>query len=224
MLEYFQFDSKKITPEEWDNFVENSDNGTMFSKRKFLSYHAKDKFKDKSIYVTKDGKLHSVFTAALIERDGKKILSSHPGASYGGFVYNSELNFREAHDLVDMMLEHAKNVKADRIQLTLAPIIYQTKYSNYLDFALVRNGFQYLKREVSSVVQLDFDPDQLLNTYRAEARTATKKALKKGVEIVETERFDEYYEILKKNLKLRHGVNPAHTLEELEKSKKSFSI
>ena len=222
MLEYFQFDNKKVTSEEWDDFVEHSDNGTMFSKRKFLSYHAKDKFNDKSIYITKDGKLHSVFTAALIERDGQKILSSHPGASYGGFVYNSELNFKEAHDLVDIMIEHAKSVKADRIQLTLAPIIYQTKYSNYLDFALVRNGFQYLKREVSSVVQLDFEPDQLLNTYRAEARTATKKALKKGVEIVETERFDEYYEILKKNLKLRHGVNPAHTLEELKKVKNLF--
>jgi lipid II:glycine glycyltransferase (peptidoglycan interpeptide bridge formation enzyme) len=71
-------------------------------------------------------------------------------------------------------------------------------------------------------VQLDFNPDELLNTYRAEARTATKKALKKGVEIVETDRFDEYYEILKKNLKLRHGVSPAHTLEELKKLKKMF--
>ena len=93
MLEYFQFDNKKVTSEEWDEFVEQSDNGTMFSKRRFLSYHDKNKFNDKSIYITKDGKLHSVFTAALIERDGKKILSSHPGASYGGFAYNSELNF-----------------------------------------------------------------------------------------------------------------------------------
>lgn len=222
MLEYFQFDGKKVSFEEWDAFVDNSDNGTMFSKRKFLSYHAKDKFEDKSIFITKDGKLHSVFTAALIEREGKKILSSHPGASYGGFVYKSELNFKDAHDLVDILLGHAKNLKADRIQLTLAPIIYQTKYSNYIDFALVRNGFQYLKREVSSIVQLDFEPNELLNTYRAEARTATKKALKKGVEIVETERFEEYYEILQKNLKLRHGVNPAHTLDELKKVKILF--
>jgi hypothetical protein len=45
------------------------------------------------------------------------------------------------------MIEHAKSVKADRVQLTMAPMIYQSKYSNYLDFALVRNGFQYLKRK-----------------------------------------------------------------------------
>lgn len=222
MLDFFQYDGKNLSPEEWDDFVDKSDNGTLFNKRLFLSYHDKNKFKDVSFFVKKNGKLFSVFTAALIERDGKKILSSHPGASYGSFVYQSDLNFREAHDLVEYLLEYAKDKKADRIQLTLAPIIYQTKYSNYIDFALVRNGFSYLKREVSSIVQLDFIPDELLNTYRAEARTATKKALKKGVEIVETERFDEYYEILKKNLKLRHGVNPAHTLDELKKLKKMF--
>ena len=104
MLEYFQFDDKILSHEEWDNFVDDSDNGTMFSKRRFLSYHAKNKFKDKSFYVTKDGKLHSIFTAALIEKDGKKVLSSHPGASYGGFVYKSDLSFKDAHELVDILL------------------------------------------------------------------------------------------------------------------------
>jgi hypothetical protein len=222
MLEFFQYDGKNISPDEWDSFVDTSDNGTLFNKRAFLKYHDKNKFNDVSFFAKKNGNLFTVFTAALIERDGKRILSSHPGASYGSFVYQSDLNFREAHDLVEYLLEYGKQKKADRIQLTLAPIIYQTKYSNYIDFALVRNGFTYLKREVSSIVQLDFNPNGLLNTYRAEARTATKKALKKGVEIVETDRFDEYYEILKKNLKLRHGVNPAHTLDELKKLKKMF--
>jgi hypothetical protein len=222
MLEFFQYDGKNLSPDEWDSFVDSSDNGTLFNKRAFLNYHDKNKFKDVSFFARKNDKLFSVFSAALIERDGKKILSSHPGASYGSFVYQSDLNFREAHDLIEYLLDYGKDKKANRIQLTLAPIIYQTKYSNYIDFALVRNGFTYMKREVSSIVQLDFNPDELLSTYRAEARTATKKALKKGVEIVETERFDEYYEILKKNLKLRHGVNPAHTLDELKKLKKMF--
>lgn len=222
MLDFFQYDGKNLSPDEWDDFVDRSDNGTLFNKRAFLSYHDKNKFKDASFFVRKNGNLFTVFTASVVEREGKKVLSSHPGASYGSFVYPSDLNFREAHDLVEYLLEYGKEKKADRIQLTLAPIIYQTKYSNYIDFALVRNGFTYLKREVSSIVQLDFNPDELLNTYRAEARTATKKALKKGVEIVETERFEEYYEILKKNLKLRHGVNPAHTLEEIKKLKKIF--
>ncbi|MCU7500357.1 MAG: GNAT family N-acetyltransferase, partial [Ignavibacteria bacterium] len=90
------------------------------------------------------------------------------------------------------------------------------------DFALVRNGFSYLKREVSSVVQLDTERDKLIYTYRPEARTALKKAIKQGVEVVECERFEEYYEILKKNLKMRHGVTPTHTLDELLKLKYMF--
>ena len=73
-----------------------------------------------SFFVKKNGKLLSVFTAALIERDGKKILASHPGASYGSFVYQSDLNFKEAHDLVEYLIEYSKAKKADRIQLTLS--------------------------------------------------------------------------------------------------------
>jgi lipid II:glycine glycyltransferase (peptidoglycan interpeptide bridge formation enzyme) len=163
-----------------------------------------------------------VLPAVIIERDGKKILSSHAGASYGSFVYHSDLNFQEAHELIDILVKYAKDNKCTRIQVTPPPIIYESKLSNYIDFALVRNGFNYLKREVSSVVQLDVEKDKLEFTYRAEARTALKKAQKCGVQIVETERFEEYYEILKKNLKMRHGVNPTHTLDELLKLKYMF--
>jgi hypothetical protein len=222
MIDYKIFSKSGFSAEEWDNFVDNSDNGTIFHKREFLSYHPADRFKDASIVLLKDNKVIAIYTAAVVEREGKKVLASHPGASYGSFVYNSNLNFKEAHAMVDVLLEYAETLKVDRIQLTPPPIIYQSKYSNYIDFALVRNGFIYLKRDVSSIVQLDFKADELLSTYRAEARTAVKKSIKQGVEIVECENFKEYYEILKKNLKLRHNVSPAHTLDEIIKLKKIF--
>lgn len=222
MLDYSPLSSSGISRQEWDDFVEQSDNGTMFHTRRFLSYHPEDRFKDASIVIRKKKNIFSVLPAALLERDGRKILSSHGGASYGSFAYSSDLNFQEAHDLVDILLEHAKRLKCDRIQVTPPPVIYQSKLSNYIDFALVRNGFQYLKREVSSVVQLDVPKDELLFTYRPEARTALKKSQKSGIEIVETERFEEYYEILKRNLKMRHNVTPTHSLDELLKLKYMF--
>ncbi len=222
MLELQKSADSCITPEEWDAFVDKSDNGTIFHKRRFLSYHPEERFQDDSIVFKKNGKLFSIFPAVKVIRDGKKILSSHGGASYGSFVYNTDLNFRESFDMVEEVIAYAKKSHYDRIQLTIPPIIYQTKYSNYIDFALVKNDFHYLKRDVSSVVQLDIPREQLLLTYRAEARTAVSKAVRLGVEIAECERFSEYYEILKKNLKLRHGVNPTHTLEELVKIKNLF--
>lgn len=222
MLEFYPLHSSKFSHDEWDSFVNTSDNGTIFHLRQFLNYHPKDRFKDASLVVIKDKKPLALLTAAVVERDGKKVLASHPGASYGSYVYKPDLNFKDAHELIDVLLVYAKGLKVDRIQLTPPPIIYQSKYSNYIDFALVRSGFTYLKRDVSSIVQLDLDKDELLMSYRAEARTALKKAIKQNVEIVECDKFEEYYEILKKNLKMRHGVNPAHTLDELLKVKKMF--
>ncbi len=222
MVEIIPLKNSLCTQDEWDSFVETSDNGTMFHKRLFLSYHPENRFEDSSLVIKKDNKIISVFPAVLLNRDGKKILSSHGGASYGGFVYKHNLNFREAFDLVESLVDYAKNLKCDRIQLTPPPMIYQTKYSNYIDFALVKNEFNYLKRDVSSVVQLDIPRDELLSTYRAEARTAVKKAIKQNIEIAECERFEEYYEILKKNLKMRHNVNPTHSLDEIIKLKRMF--
>jgi len=222
MIELIPFKDSNITPDEWDNFIDNSDNGTIFHKRRFLSYHPKGRFIDSSLVFKKQNKLFSIFPAVEVEREGKKILSSHGGASYGSFVYKEDLNLREAFDLVEQTIDYAKKNNFNRIQLTIPPIIYLTKYSNYIDFALVKNDFQYVKRDVSSVVQLDFPREKLLYTYRAEARTAVKKSIKQGVEIVECEKFAEYYEILKKNLKMRHNVNPTHTLDELIKIKNLF--
>lgn len=222
MIEFLPFSHSSVSDSEWDKFVEDSDNGTMFHKREFLSYHPIDRFRDSSVVIKKDNKILSLFPAVIVEREGKKILSSHGGASYGSFVYRSDLNFREAFDLVEGIIDFAVKSNCQRIQLTPPPMIYQKKYSNYIDFALVKNGFNYVKRDVSSVVQLDTPADELLSTYRPEARTALKKAIKEGVEIVECDKFPEYYEILKKNLKMRHNVHPTHSLDELIKLKSMF--
>lgn len=222
MLEFQKFLDSDIDAETWDKFVESSDNGTIFHKRRFLSYHPADRFPDASLVFKKDNKLFALFPATIIERDGERVLSSHSGASYGGVAYPSNLNLRDSFDLVECIIEYAKQEHCKRIQITPPPIIYQSKYSNYFDFALIKNKFQFLKRELTSVVQLDFPKDELLSMYKPEARTSVKKAMKKGVEVVECEQFAEYYEILKNNLKMRHNVSPTHTLDELLKLKSLF--
>ncbi len=222
MIEVSEFKLGKIGEGEWNEFVDRSDNGTIFHRRDFLAYHPKDRFIESSLVFEKSGKLFSLLPAIEFNNEGKKIFYSHRGASYGSFVYDSSLNIKDSFALVEMLIDYCRSNKYDRIILTLPPIIYSTKVSNYIDFALVKNGFNYLKREVSSVVSLDFEDENLAFTYRPEARTALKKSLKSGVEIAETDRFDEYYEILKQNLKMRHNVNPTHTLDELKKIKNIF--
>lgn len=96
-MEVVKYDKKY--KDEWEQFVLTSNNGTIFHGRKFLSYHPSDRFKDHSLLFFDKDKILSVFTAVEIERDGKKTIISHQGASYGGFVYKDNLNIKDAFRL-----------------------------------------------------------------------------------------------------------------------------
>lgn len=208
--------------DEWEDFVASSSNGTIFHTRKFLSYHAPNKFKDSSLLFFEDKKLVSVLPAAEVRRDGLMTFSSHQGASYGGFVYNDSLSIKQAFTLTESLIDYTITNKFEKILITHSPFVYQKRYNNYIDFAFIKNGFTYMKREVSSVVSLDTDEDGVLKMFKAESRTAVRKAEKMGVVIKRSEDYEEYYRILKSNLALRHNVQPAHTLDELIKLKKLF--
>lgn len=49
-----------------------------------------------------------------------------------------------------------------------------------------------------------------------------KSSINKGVEVKISENFEEFYNILEKNLSIRHNVSPTHTLNELKLIKKTF--
>jgi hypothetical protein len=208
--------------EEWENFVSSSNNGTIFHSRKFLSYHSPDKFKDNSLIFLEDKKITALMPAADIERDGKKTLWSHIGASYGGFVYKESLSVRQAFDLTESLIDYALRNKFERIVVTNVPLVYQNRYNQYIDFAFSRNGFEYTKREVTSVITLNVDEDNVMKLLKPEARTSVRRAEKLGVVVKKSNDFEEYYSILQSNLAMRHHVQPAHTLEELKMLKELY--
>ncbi len=208
--------------DQWESFVESSCNGTIFHTRKFLSYHPPDRFKDHSLIFTDKNKIVSVIPAVQIVKDGAVAFVSHQGASYGGFVYNDSLSVRQAFELTETLIDCSSNSGFEKLIITHSPFVYQRRFNNYIDFAFIKNGFQYLKREVSSVVSLDNIGSEVLNLFKSESRTAVRKSEKMGVVIRETEDFDNYYRILKNNLAMRHNVKPAHTLNELKRLKKLF--
>jgi hypothetical protein len=199
----------------WDGFVLNSNNGTIFHSRRFLNYHPVERFKDHSLLFLKKGKIAALFPAVLRKTDKGSLLASHTGASFGGFVVSKEINLKGAFELVESLLEYAKSNKFAGIDLTPPPIFYSQKIENYIDFALFRNQFAYRKREVSSFVTLDFDKETVLSVFKNEARTAVRRSQKLGIRVVKSDDYKSFYEILERNLKMRHNVTPTHTLEEL---------
>jgi hypothetical protein len=206
----------------WEKLVIKANNGTLFHTRKFLSYHPSGRFVDHSLVFIKNNQSYVLFPAAEKEIEGKRFLVSHPGTSYGSFIVPEDLSFADSYDIVKSLIKYAKSQKFKGIRLTPPPTIYNRRLSNYIDFSLLQNGFRYLKREISSILFLEDTVEQNLDKFKPSHRRAVRKAIKDGVVAKESDKFDEFYNILQNNLIIRHNVTPTHTLDELLKLKELF--
>ena len=206
---------KKTDTKTWELFVSQNNKGTLFHTRRFLNYHPEGRFKDHSLMFFEKGKMVALFPAAEITNHNRKILVSHPGASFGSFVTSENISFRNTMELVKTLKSYASEHDFNGVRTTLPPAIYRYQPSNYLDFSLLKNGFTYYRREISSILLLEKSIDKTLARFRPSHRQAVRKAQRYGIQIRESDDFANFYRMLKKNLKIRHGVEPTHTLEEL---------
>ena len=220
MFEVLRYNSEN--KKEWDSFVPKKNNGTIFHLRSFLGYHPKSRFKDHSLLFYKKNKLFSVFPAAQKTINKKLYIISHPGATLGSFVVPEDLSISDALNLVKALKKYCNENSFDTIQVTTPPNLYQYRLSNYIEFSYLKNGFSYIKREVTSSLHLENNIDKNLEKFRPSHKRAIKKGESKGLLCVESNDFESFYSILEKNLKTRHGVIPTHTLNELKRLNKIF--
>ena len=135
----------------------------------------------------------------------KRLLVSHPGATVGSFVVSEYLSISDSFKLIETLLKYAKENKFDGIRLTLPPIFYQNRASNYIDYSLLKHGFEYVKREVTSTLFIESDKSSILKKFRPSHARAVRKAEDIGVEIKITNQVDKFYNILKENFKMDNG-------------------
>ena len=208
--------------EVWDSFVTNSSNGTIFQSRRFLHYHRADKFKDYSWIFYKKSRIAGVLPAALIRRGRETWIVSHPGASYGGIVYDDTLGIRDAQDMTDLFLRKARHDGYQNIRITLSPYWYDTQPNQYIEFALLKAGLNHEKQELSSVVPVKDLPLDVSLAFTDSTRRAIRKSKRMEVRVAWSDDLESYYIILRKNLSLRHNVEPTHTIAELKKLHRLF--
>jgi hypothetical protein len=213
-MEVYKFTEKDR--KHWEYFVTQSNNGTIFHSQDFFGYHPPDRFKNHHLIIKERSNIVGVFPAA--EKENKII--SHQGASYGGFVLKDGLGIHATYLMVEHVVQYFKSQGYKEIVLTQPPLIYYRNPDQYIDFALMKNEFHYLKREVTAVIPLN--TAEPLPTFHGDARRSTKKALREGVQVILTDDYARFYDILKHNLSMRHNVTPTHSLDELNKLKKIF--
>ncbi|MBI2619744.1 MAG: GNAT family N-acetyltransferase [Ignavibacteriales bacterium] len=201
--------------DRWDEFVLQSNNGTIFHLQRFLEYHVDREFPWHHLVFVDRKRIVAVLPAAQTG----STLESPVGASYGSFVMG-HIDFTTSLDLVDAFSDYCRAQGFERTFLTPPPFIYQRSVSQDLDYALVYRGFGYDKHYISHALRVD-DPN-FLQSFQSTARRYIRKYLReRPISIEISDDFDSFYPILLKN-KQRHDVKPTHSLEELKRLRKLF--
>lgn len=204
---------RKEWKERWDAFVNESNNGTLFHLQRFFDYHAEGKFAFNHLIFLENNEIVALLPGAMV---GDKF-ESPIGASYGSIV-TKDIKFEKALEILSTLLEYAKQKGIKEFELTAAPVVYEKKPNQNLDFAMLWLGFKYSLHYISSAIKLDKDVD-IISRFQPTVRRNIRKTFRNSdIRVEINERYDQFYPILLSN-KARHNVKPTHTLEDLLKLK-----
>ena len=208
---------------KWDNFVENSGNGTIFHLQRFLSYHPRGRFKNHNI-ILRDGKNIIAVIPGVEEKQKNKVFMSHPGASFGGFVFKNGISIKRIENIINIFLEYIKKNDFHSIFITQSSLQYQDKFGEEIDFLLNLNGFRIKKKELTSGLYLDFvSEEEILKSFKDSTVRGIKKSLRNNVNFRQSDDIEIFYNILSENLRKFHKTEPTHSYDEIKRLMKKFS-
>ena len=136
--------------QKWDNFVLESNNGTMFHLQKFFDYHPANKFKFNHLIFLEKTNIIAVLPGSRIG----DLFESPVGASYGSIV-TKDVKFNDAMKIISTLIEYGKHTGIKEFLLTSAPRVYERHQNEDLDYAMLWQGFQYDLHYISSAIKLD---------------------------------------------------------------------
>lgn len=202
----------------WDRFVmERSVNGTFLQTRRFLSYHPDGRFRDASVLVFNGNELAAVCPAAGCVADGRRVLRSHPGSTFGGPVLSAALCRAQKLIALVGLLDECWSREYDAVELKPTSDLFSTLPSDALQYALYHEGYTE-ELELSAWLELNgASYDSLRAGYSFNKRYDLKKCEKAGLTcapLCTEEELDAFYSLLCLNLQKFHA-RPVHTLEEL---------
>jgi hypothetical protein len=203
---------------QWDNFIKNnSANGTIYHTRKFLNYHPKDRFEDRSILIFDNSELNNLICVVPCCKKEDKYFS-HSGATYGGPVFsNKSFNVDKVKFIINLIFEYYDN----KFECRIANNIYFEKEIFHIYYLLSRKS--NMKMELSWYVNIN-EVNILENIVNKDNKRLLKKIMYDNSYTFDKTNnlnaYNKFYDILKKNLDLNHNTKPTHSFEELMYLKK----
>ncbi|WP_417867392.1 GNAT family N-acetyltransferase [Xanthomarina gelatinilytica] len=198
----------------WNDFLEQSKNGTFLCHRDFMEYH-KDRFQDHSLLIFKNEKLVALFPANIKNH----IIYSHQGLTYGGLIVGKNSSFKTILKAFKSVLESIESHGIEELIIKPTPRMYHTRPSDEMDYLLFKLQAQLIRRDLS----LAIDTIQPIKISSSNRKRGLKKAYKNNLVIKEEQDLEPFWNlILIPNLEEKYGVEPVHTLEEISYLKSKF--
>ena len=226
MITIKKYNKKLIN--EWDSFIEKSNNGTIFHKQKFLAYHKHRKFKNCSIIIKYKEQILALISGSEITKNNKKYFHSHPGSSYGGIVTKHSITFKLMDELIVALEQYLKKNNFSHIFLINSPKIYYSTPNDSLEYLLQWNNYEQQENYISHAVDLNRTDsiNQLLSKrkyrYLQNNKLLQDIKFKKLNSEKDLNEIKLFYNILILSKK-EYGVKPTHSLDELIVLLKLFS-
>ena len=199
----------KIIPYEpkhavrWNQFIHTARNGSFLFDRNYMDYHA-DRFEDASVILEKAGTIVAVLPA---NRNGK-VVCSHEGLTFGGFIIGNRMRLQLMEQVVDATLDYYGGKGFSLLRYSPMPLIY-FKHPSQEDLAVLLNrGATLVRSKTSSVCLASAAPSHSV-------RRNVLDAARKGIVIDAWTDVSGFYAMLANWLQLRYQATPVHTLEEL---------
>lgn len=195
----------------WDNFVDNSNNGTMFHKQVFLDYHTPNKFHFYHLLFYKNEQLIAVLPGGL--KDNGKTFWSPTGASYGSFV-TEDIHFELALEIVDSFMDFCRMKGIVDAYLIPPPLIYSLNYSQHIEYAMLYRKFDFELHYISHAIDLKIGNDFLKFFDKTARKTIHKIQRDNLITIKPSTDYETFNHILLTN-KAKHNAKPTHSLEDM---------
>jgi len=209
----------RYTPDraaEWDSFVEQSRNGTLFHERRFLAYHREGRFFDESLMIFREERLIAVYPAALEPHQHECWSISHPGSTYGGPIVAADASLADVTDILTAIVEHVRASGQAGLRMRLSEQAFRRLPSDDIEFVLWTLGFEPVAHELSTTIGLADGAEAARLRYRSDTARSVRSATRNGVSVEWSDDYPAFWAILEQNLQ-RHGARPTHSLAEIER-------
>jgi len=178
---------------KWDRFIKSNPNSTIFHTigwkkiiEKTFGYKP-----DYLVLKNSDGEIIGVSPAFLIKKFFGKVIISQPFFEYGGPVVKK--GFEEGYrDILNFYKKKVKNRELKYVEIK-ALTDKNDKYFSEAGFKKQFKAFDFF----IDIKGKDFEKDiwSKLYTARSRVKNSVRKAVKKGVKIIEKDDIDLYYDI-----------------------------